>query len=123
MNLAKSYTAPAYTDGCFLLGDITDQSIGDFKQKVIRLRENGKVYYRELAVFDRTRAYFEQLSKEVTLKVAIPLWWDDISSDCVIVVDGVQHKVYNCAKVISKQGYKETELTCVTPEMQYEVIT
>lgn len=125
MNFGKAQIAPVYNDGCFTLYDIVDvasESSPDFPEKKISARDIGPIGYRELAIYDRTRVTFEQANKEVTMKIAIPVW-DGISSDCVCVIDGVQHKVYNCARVISKQGYQETELTLIQPAMAYEVHT
>lgn len=123
MRLDKASTAPAYTDGNFTLYDIVDQSINgcpDFKQRVIKSRGLADIWYRQLSIYDRTRLTFEQADTAVTMKLVIPRW-TGINSDCVVVIDGVQHKVFNCAHVISKQGYAETEITLINPEMQYEV--
>lgn len=121
MNLGKSQRMPVYNDGYFELYDIVDDPDGDFPEKKIKKRDIGKIYFRELAIFDRTQEIFQQDNKQATAKLAIPQW-DGISSDCVIVIDGKQHKVFNCAPVISKQGYRETEITCINPEMEYEVM-
>jgi len=111
-------TLPEYTDGCFDLYDIVD--VDD--ERKIRERGIGPVWYRDIAVYDRTRITFEQADKEVTMKIRIPKW-DGISSDCVCMINGVQHKVFNKADVISNQGYLETELTLINPTMDYEVTT
>lgn len=118
MRLNKLATLPEYTDGCFDLYDIVD---ADGERK-IRARKLNSVWYRDIAVYDRTRITFEQADKEVTMKIRIPKW-DGISSDCVCMINGVQHKVFNKADVISNQGYLETELTLINPTMDYEVVT
>ena len=118
MRLNKLATLPEYTDGCFDLYDIVD--VDD--ERKIRERGIGPVCYRDIGVYDRTRITFEQADKEVTMKIRIPKW-DGISSDCVCVINGQQHKVYNKADVLSNQGYPETELTLVNPTMEYEVTT
>lgn len=120
MNLAKNYTMPQYIDGQFEVYDKVNVGDGDFKELKIRKRDMNPVWYRELAVYDRTQLEFYQAHKQVTIKLAIPQW-DGISSDCVIMIDGRQHEVFNCAQVISKQGYRETEITCISPEADYEV--
>ena len=125
MNFGKTQIAPVYNDGCFILYDIvnvTSASTPDYPEKKISDRGIGPIGYRELAIFDRTRITFEQADKEISMKIAIPAW-DGISSDCVCMIDGVQHKVFNCAAVISKQGYRETELTLIKPAVRYEVMT
>lgn len=125
MNFAKTQIAPTYNDGCFELYDIVsvaDEDSPDFPVAMIQRRNISAIGYRELAIYDRTRLTFEQTDTELTKKIAIPRW-DGIDSNCVCLIDGVQHKVYNCAQVISKQGYPETELTLISPETQYEVTT
>ena len=59
---------------------------------------------------------------EVTMKIRIPKW-DGINSNCVCVINGNQHKVFNKADVLSKQGYPETELTLISPPMDYTEVT
>lgn len=120
MNLGKSYVAPQYCDGYFELYDKVSVKDGDYPETKIKKRSGALIWYRELSVFDRTQLQFEQAYKQITIKLAIPMWYD-ISTDCVIIINGVQHEVFNCARVISKQGYRETEITCVSPEMNYEV--
>ena len=124
MNLGKNQIMPVYNDGCFVLYDIVNQadsSAPDFPTEKIRQRNIGPIGYRELTIYDRTRLTFEQSDTELTKKVAIPRW-DDISTSCVCVIDGVQHKVFNCAQVLSKQGYPETELTLISPSVQYQEV-
>lgn len=113
-------TLPEYTDGCFTLYDIVDIDTEYSKERRIRAREIEPIWYRGEAVFDRTRVVFEQAGKSIDMKIRIPRW-NGISSDCVCIISGVQYKVYNKADVLSKQGYLETELTLVTPEIYYEV--
>lgn len=118
MRLNKMAVLPEYTDGCFELYDIVDR---DGERKILA-RSMKPVWFRDIAVYDRTRITFEQADKEVTMKIRIPKW-NGISSSCVCVINGVQHKVFNKADVLSSQGYMETELTLVNPVMDYEVVT
>jgi hypothetical protein len=123
LNFAKGQIAPVYNSGCFKLFDIvdvTDDDAPDFPVKKIRDRCLDPIGFRELAIYDRTRLTFEQADTELTMKVAIPQW-DGIDSNCVCLIDDKQHKVFNCAHVISKQGYPETELTLIRPAVKYEV--
>jgi hypothetical protein len=116
MRLKNLATLPEYTDGCFELYDITDQ---DGIRK-IKPRGIGKIWYREIAIYDRTRLTFEQADTELTHKIRIQVW-NGISSNCVCVIDGQQNKVMNKTDVLSAQGYMETELTLINPTMDYEV--
>ena len=118
MRLNKMAALPEYTDGCFELYDIVD----DDGERKIKPRGIEHIWFRNIGVYDRTRITFEQADKEVTMKIRIPRW-SGISSDCVCVIDGQQHKVYNKADVLSSQGYMETELTLINPSMDYEVVT
>ncbi len=118
MRLNKMAILPEYTDGCFELYDIVDRE----GERKIKARDIRPVWYRDIAVYDRTRITFEQADKEVTMKIRIPKW-DGISSDCVCMINGNQHKVFNKADVVSNQGYLETELTLINPTMDYEVVT
>ena len=123
MNFGKAQIAPVYNSGCFELYDIVDvpdPDNPDFPDRMIKSRYLHPIGYRELAIYDRTRLTFEQAATEITMKIAIPRW-KGIDSNCVCVIDGVQHKVFNCAQVISRQGYPETELTLESPGLQYAV--
>ena len=122
MNLGKTQTMPKYIDGCFELYDIDDvtEEGSDFPVRKIKKRNIAAVGFRIESIFDQTRLAFEQAGKDVTMKIRIPKW-DGISSSCVCVIDGVQHKVFNKTDVLSKQGFPETELTLETPEQVYEV--
>lgn len=129
MIVNNAQAMPEYTDGYFTLYDIvdvTEESAPDFPIKKIQERKFGgasaPIWFRQLAVYDRTRAVLEQTVKEVTMKIRIPLF-NAINSNCVCVIDGVQHKVYNKADVLSRQNVPETELTLVKPEQIYEVYT
>ena len=78
--------------------------------------------FRDIGIYDRTRVTFEQADMEVTMKIRIPKW-DGINSNCVCMISGNQHKVFNKADVLSKQGYPETELTLISPPMDYTEVT
>lgn len=114
----------SYTDGYIEIYDIEDQASGDFPERRIRKRDMAPVWFRQLAVYDRTRITFEQADKVITRKIAIPQWWDGISSGCVVKLNGgtTQEKVFNAAKVYNTAGLPETELTLVNPEMPYEEV-
>ena len=111
---------PEYTDGVFKLYQIEEDNSGDFP--VETLRGTGmKIWYRELSVYDTTRAKLSADSVEVTMKISIPRY-KGINSKSVCVIDGVQHEVYNVAHVISKDGFPETELTLKTAVTDREVL-
>ena len=95
-------------------GSCASLTATDFSAKMLKRAA------KHCAAFDHVT--FEQADKEVTMKIRIPKW-SGIDSNCVCLIDGVQHKVYNKADVISSQGYMETALTLVNPTMDYEVVT
>lgn len=117
MRLQKMANMPEYTSGCFDVYDITDRD----GARVIIKRDLAPVWFRDIGIYDRTRLTFEQADMEVTWKIRIPKW-DGISSNCVCVIAGKQHKVFNKADVLSAQGFPETELTLVNPPMDYDII-
>ena len=80
-----------------------------------------KVWYRELSVYDTTRAKLSADSVEVTMKLAIPRF-KGVDSKCVCIIDGEQHEVYNVAHTTTKDGFRESELTLKTPAYEREVI-
>jgi hypothetical protein len=120
----ESKRAPQYTDGFIEIYDIVDRAQGDFPERSIKKRDISKIFFRQISVFDRTRITFEQSDMEVTRKIRIPRWWEGISSNCVVKVNGGsgQEKVFNAAFVTSKAGFLETELTLINPEMPYEEV-
>lgn len=114
---------PAYVDGVFLLFDlvdIPDEDNPDAPIRKIRARAMDPIPFRDLSVYDRTRLTFQQAGVEITHKLAIPRW-DGISTLCVCLINGEQYKVYNVANTTTRDGYPETEVTLITPEVQYEV--
>lgn len=111
---------PEYVDGALELYRIEEDNTEDYP--VERIKSTGMtIWYRELSVYDTTRARLSADSVEVTMKVSIPQY-KKVNSKCVCVIDGIQHEVYNAAHVTTKDGFKETELTLKTPFQEREVI-
>lgn len=62
---------PEYTDGVLELYEIADDESEDYPEE--KLKYTGlHIWYRELAVYDTTRAKLSADSIEVTYKIAIP---------------------------------------------------
>ena len=111
---------PEYTDGVFELYRTENDESEDYPEE--KLRDTGmRFWYRELAVYDTTRAKLSADSIEVTMKLAIPQY-KKIDSKHVCIIDGEQHEIYNVAHVTTKDGFRETELTLKTPAHDREVI-
>lgn len=110
---------PEYTDGCLELYRVKTDNTNDFPEKYL-VNENMEIWFREISVFDRMRSEFEQNGKEVTMKVRIPRF-KGIDSECVCVIEGIQHQVQNAAHVINKNGFMETELTLIKPERKLRI--
>ena len=110
---------PEYTDGVLELLRIEEDCSQDFP--VEKVRSTGMhIWYRELSVFDTTRAKLSADGIEVTMKISIPQY-KQVNSKCICVIDGAQHEIYNVAHVTTKDGFKETELTLKTPAYDREV--
>lgn len=111
---------PEYTDGVLELYEITDDESEDYPEE--KLKYTGlHIWYRELAVYDTTRAKLSADSIEVTYKIAIPQY-KKINSKCICIIDEEQHEIYNVAHTTTKDGFKESELTLKTPAYEREVI-
>ena len=62
---------PEYTDGVLDLYQIEEDTSGDYPLE--HLRNSGmRIWYRELSVYDTTRAKLSADSVEVTMKISIP---------------------------------------------------
>lgn len=110
---------PEYTDGCFEMFQIVDDTTNDFPIK--KLKKTGMaIWFREISVFDRIKYEFEQGGKEVTMKIRIPRF-KEIDSKCACKIDGKIHLVYNATHVTDKEGFKETELTLVHPDKELNI--
>lgn len=110
---------PEYTDGCFHLYRIENDDSRDYP--VDFLADGGMdIWFREISVFDRTKYELNQGGKEVTMKIRIPRY-KDIDSNCVCLIDGIKHLVYNAAHVLDKNGFRETELTLIRPERELKI--
>lgn len=110
---------PEYTDGCFQLYRVGTDNSNDFPEKYL-INADMEIWYREISVFDRVRTEFEQSGKEVTMKLRIPRY-KGIDSECVCVIEDIQHQVQNAAHVVDKNGFPETELTLIKPERQLKI--
>ena len=115
-------SVPDYCDGYIEVYDITDKKVNNYPMTVIKKRENGTVWFRTASIYDHTRLEFESRDIQIVAKLRIP-YWDDISSKCVVTMNGnpKQYRIYNNAKVTSKQGYTESELTLKEMENEYDV--
>ena len=111
---------PEYTDGVLELYEIADDESEDYPEE--KFKYTGlHIWYRELAVYDTTRAKLSADSIEVTYKIAIPQY-KKINSKYICLIDGEQHEIYNIAHTTTKDGFKESELTLKTPAYEREVI-
>lgn len=111
---------PEYTDGILELFEIVEDNTEDYPMEKIK-RTGLKIWYRELSVYDTTRAKLSADSVEVTMKVSIPQY-KKINSKCICEIDGIQHEIYNVAHVTTKDGFRESELTLKTPARDWEVM-
>jgi len=111
---------PEYTDGVLGLFQIQEDETEDYPEE--KIKDTGiQIWYRELSIFDTTRARLSADGIEATMKVSIPQY-RRINSKYICMIDGVQHEIYNVAQVSTKEGFRETELTLKTPAHNREVI-
>ena len=110
---------PEYVDGVLQLYQIKEDKSTDFPLEYLK-DEDMRIWYRELSVYDTTRAKLSTDDIEITMKVAIPRY-KSINSKSVCVIDGRQHEVYNVAHTTTKDGFRETELTLKTPMQEREI--
>ena len=111
---------PEYTDGVLKLYRIEEDDTEDYPEE--KIRDTGMhIWYRELSIYDTTRAKLSADSIEVTMKLSIPQY-KKINSKYICVINGEQHEIYNVAHVTTKDGFKESELTLKTPAHDREVI-
>lgn len=113
---------PTYNDGIAEFYELKkDNSQGDFHQDILKDMKL-KVWFRELSIFDRTRLDFERSNIEVQMKIRIPEY-RAITNKHFVIIQNQQFKIFNVAHLVdSRLGIKETELTLITPEKEYEVI-
>lgn len=110
---------PEYTDGVLKLYKIKNDDSKDYPEEILSDMDMC-LWYREISVFDRTKYEFDQGGKEVTMKVRIPRY-KGVDSNCVCVIEDIQHLVFNAAHVTDKNGFPETELTLVRPEKELRI--
>lgn len=115
-------SVPDYCDGYLEIYDIIDKTVNNYPMTVIQKRKNGKVWFRTSSLYDHTRLDFESRDIQVVAKLRIP-YWESINSMCVVTVNGEskQYRIYNNARVTSKQGYTESELTLQEMENEYDI--
>lgn len=112
--------SPAYVSGVMDLYKAVQDTTQDFPLEKLEDQEM-RVWYNEIAIFDRLRFAMEEAGKEVTMKVRIPQF-RTIDSHWYCKIDGHFHRVFNAAHIINKDGFPETELTLIRPENNLEVI-
>lgn len=110
---------PVYTDGCLSLYRIIEDTNSDYPVEVMK-DEQMEIWFREISVYDKVKYEFDQGGREITMKIRIPQY-KKLDSECVCVIDGKQHLVFNATHVKDKYGFPETELTLVRPEKELKI--
>lgn len=108
-------SVPAYNSGVLELYEQTTEAVGDYPRKALKKADIGPIWYKEIAIYDRTRIALEEAGKQITMKVQIPQY-RGIDSNHYVLINGKYHKVFNAAHGVDKDGYPMTELTLVAPE-------
>lgn len=99
---------PVYLDGVFHLYKIVDSNDLYPKQMLIDMKMD--ICFQELSVFDKLKYELSSVDTEVTGKIRIPQF-KTISSDCVLKIDAIYHRVYNAAHFTNSEGYRQTDIT------------
>lgn len=76
-------TLPEYTDGVLELYRIEEDASKDYPEERLRAT-NERIWYRELSVYDTTRAKLSADSVEVTYKLAIPQYKKSTANTSVL---------------------------------------
>ena len=113
------FSIPEYTDGYIEICE-EQNSVGDFQ--ITGLKKAGvKIWYRELAVYDRTKHELESDGMIVTAKIRIPMY-KQIKSNMYCVFEGGVNQIYNVIHTTNKEGIRESELTLQIPKIKMEVV-
>lgn len=120
---ATSDSLPVYPDGILSVYEIkrtTESYSQDYLHNL-----NLPFYFRELAIYDKTRIQFQLRDLEVTKKLMIPQTNLFEGKRYVVVIGSDQHEVYNATTIVNQDGFRETELTCVRVQVPFamEVLT
>ncbi len=99
---------PIYVDGIFHLYKIFDTEDLYPEQKLIDMKMD--ICFEELSVFDKLKYELSSVGAEITGKLRIPQY-KDITSDCVLKIGNVYHRVYNAAHFTNSEGYRQTDIT------------
>lgn len=112
---------PVYVDGVLDIYSIDDdETSGDYSVEVLK-SQNTKLCFRQISVFDKTKYELERSGYTATMKIVIPRY-EKINGKCVVIINKVQHEVYNAVHIINKDGFSETELTLIKPEREREIV-
>ena len=114
--------APAYTDGVLELYEAIQEPVGDYPKEKLQKLDMDPIWYREISIYDRTRAALGENGKQVTLKVQIPPY-RAIDSHWYVKIDGTFHRIWNCAHGYNKDGFPVTELTLIATENNLEEVS
>lgn len=117
-----------YNDGYLDLYDVVEgeDEYGTPCQK-IKARENGRVWYREMDSYYRTRYAYGTEDSRVQMVVRIPrppkgTSWGTVTDKNVCVIDGKQLKVFDAGIETTKYGVEELEIVLISPSAEYEVV-
>ncbi len=99
---------PIYVDGVFHLYRISNTN--DLYPKQILIDMHMDICYQELSVFDKLKYELSSVGAEITGKLRIPQY-KHITSDCVLKIGDIYHRVFNAAHFTNNEGYKQTDIT------------
>lgn len=109
---------PSYTDGVALLHEVyfTDDT---YQRKYIK-DDGVTIYFREKAIYNKTKIEFRQIGVEVTSILMIPHMELKKSTLHAVVLDNDIFEVQNHTSVVNINGFKELELTLSQSNIVWE---
>lgn len=113
----RSYV-PVYNDGIFYVFQIIESDDIQATQKL--KSQNISMTYQELGVSDRLKSDLDSHDINVQLKIRVPYVKGYIDSMSVLKIDDKYYKVYNIYHFVNSDGYRQSDITLVNWEGDYD---
>lgn len=109
---------PIYNDGLFEVFEIIED---DSVQANTSLQSKDiSMTYQELGVSDRLRSDLDSHDIDIQLKIRVPYVKGFIDSMSVLKIDEHFYKVYNIYHFVDNNGFKQSDITLVNWEGEYD---
>lgn len=109
---------PIYNDGLFKVFEIIED---DSVQANTSLQSKDiSMTYQELGISDRLRSDLDSHDIDIQLKIRVPYVKGFIDSMSVLKIDEHYYKVYNIYHFVDSNGFKQSDITLVNWEGEYD---